>query len=75
MHVGDEWPWQRHERQTFIEPNEELRAALSMIRVALAEFTPIPEQGLTAGEDAEVLVKAIRRLAQERDQFAQINPA
>jgi hypothetical protein len=75
MQLSEQRAWRRYERQHFIEPNQELRAALAMIRMALAEFTSIPEQALTAGEDAEILAKAIRRLAQERDQFAQINPA
>lgn len=75
MHIDNEWPRRRQERQIFMEPNQELRAALAMVRMALAEFTPVPEVGLTAGQEAEILVKAIRRLAAERHQFAQINPA
>ena len=75
MHLGDDRPRRRHEPETFIEPNAELRTALAMIRMAIMQYAPITEEGRTPGETAETLVKAIRRLAAERDHSAQINLA
>ena len=59
----------------FIDPNEELRAALAMVRMAISEFVPVVGHGHTAREDAEIIAEAIRKLGQERDRLALINSA
>ena len=58
----------------FIDPNDELRAALAMVRMAINEYVPVVGHGHSAREDAEMIAAAIQKLGQERDMLAQINP-
>ena len=73
--LGERWNSQRYERENFVEPNHELRAALEMIRQAVAEYVPLGERSVQAREEAEILANSIKLLAQERERYAQINPA
>jgi hypothetical protein len=52
----------------FLDPLDELRAALDMVRIALSEFVPIPQpetrppSGTAVAQEAEAMAQAIREL-------------
>jgi hypothetical protein len=64
----------------WIEPAVELRGALDMIRMTLESRVPpgtLPRGAVYARprDEAEAIVRGIKAMAEERDAFAQINPA
>ena len=62
-----------------VEPAQELRAALAIIRLAVASVVPAtvlpPRDNLSVSQEAEALANAIHHLAEERDRLAILNPA